>query len=90
MAIPPIIANNPLLKLFRTDNSGTDNTANETRAPATDSDVVELSNTARQRLDGIESLSASDPDRIRAVADESRGLLEANKQLILGLDRNAS
>ncbi|GEM_PF-1480964 len=81
MAIPPIISNNPLLKLFRTDDPGfrresggkTEKTSN---AASTPQDIVEISQAAQQRLSGIQQLSADNPEQIQDVAGETKEILE--------------
>ncbi len=87
MAIPPIIANNPLLKLFRTDKpGGEDEVKDAGGAASTPEDIVEISEAARQRLDGgIHALSADDLGEVQEVAGETRAILE-DTDLSLGLD----
>lgn len=88
MAIPPIISNNPLFKLFRTDQQGGEKDSKaDANAAATTQDIVQISQAAQQRLDGIRQLSADDPAQIQQVAGETRDILEETG-LSLGLDRN--
>ena len=88
MAIPPIIANNPLFKLFRTEQQGGEKSGKaDTNAAATPQDIVQISKTAQQRLDGIRQLSADDPAQFHQVAGETRDILDETG-LSLGLDRN--
>lgn len=81
MAIPPIISNNPLFKLFRTEQQTVDNGKETSKAasfaPAIQQDVVEISRAALQRLDGIRPL-ASD-DEARETADDTRTILEESE-----------
>lgn len=83
MAIPPIISNNPLLKLFRTDQQGGEKNEKPANTAATPSDIVEISETAQKRLDGIKQLSAEDPAEVQQVAGETRDILTEN-QISLG------
>ena len=88
MAIPPIIANNPLLKLFRTEQgSAAKGKTDLPPVPATPADIVEVSKAAKQRLDGIENLSADNSARVQEVAGDTRDILQETG-LSLGLDRN--
>jgi len=83
MAIPPIISNNPLFKLFRTEQpSGTkqEKTANPAATPK---DIVEISDAAQQRLNGIRELSEADAPQ---VAADTKDILEETG-LSLGLDK---
>lgn len=84
MAIPPIISNNPLLKLFRTDQSGGTDKTKTSDGPSTPQDVVEISDAARKRLDGVRHLSEDKPEEVKDVAGETRDILESNQNLTLG------
>jgi len=57
MAIPPIISNSPIFKIFQSDNakSKTDKTESAAQSPQ---DVVEISEAAQQRLNNIQDFSA--------------------------------
>ncbi len=90
MAIPPIISNNPILKLFKTDKSGgIDATQKAAEAPNSPQDVVEISEAARKRLDGVKELSSDNPAEIKTVAENARDILEESG-VTLGLDSSFS
>lgn len=85
MAIPPIIANNPILKLFKTEPSSGSKT-DVAKTPQTPEDIVEISEAAQQHLDGIRDLSKEGADKVQEVAGETRGILEGDESLTLGAD----
>ena len=87
MAIPPIISNNPLLKLFRTEQqSGAGKSKQPVATAQTPEDIVEISEAARERLDGIQDLSARKQDDVRQTAAQTGDILGHNQDLTLGLD----
>lgn len=86
MAIPPIISNNPLLKLFRTDPASGSQDNETASVSQTSEDIVEISEAAQQRLDGIQEFSSERPEEIRQTAQESREILEGDEDLTLGAD----
>lgn len=89
MALPPIIANNPLVKLFRSDGVEDKNTGKKAVAEASTGaarDVVEISEAARKKLESIQSEAAADEGQAREVAAETREMLRADESQTLGLD----
>ncbi|PJB73101.1 MAG: hypothetical protein CO093_01405 [Alphaproteobacteria bacterium CG_4_9_14_3_um_filter_47_13] len=86
MTIPPIIANNPLLKLFKAHN---DTKSAENLPKVTDQtseDIIEISVAAQQRLNGIKPLSSDNQKEIRALATNTGHILKESQDLTLGLD----
>jgi hypothetical protein len=81
MGILPIITNNPILKLFQGDRTRSeDKTSGQTDKPsAQNSDIVEISRAAREKLQGIQNLSSDDPDKIHSVTVETKNLLAQNE-----------
>lgn len=92
MTIPPIIANNPLLKLFRTDGKQEQREGADEKAPAarhhrqTPEDIVEISQAAKQKLDGARALSPENTEEPKAIAAQTRDFLLEDRNLTLGLD----
>ena len=84
MALPPILANLPVFKLFRSGQSETvqqqHGAAGKSSAPQ---DVVQISDAARQRLEGLEDL-ASD-SAAGKTATNTRTILADDPRLTLGL-----
>ncbi len=96
MTIPSIIANLPGLKFFRQDGAASqdsvkqtppENKADNTNTNAIPQDTVEISDTARQRLEGVKDLP--DADTAKAVASETGEML-ADTDVTLGLDPDFS
>jgi hypothetical protein len=86
MAIPPIIANSPVLKLFSaTKDSGTANIKTQSTAQST-KDIVDISEAAQKRLDGARNLKSEGENAARAVAQDTAALLNDNETLSLGAD----
>ena len=86
MAIPPIITNNPIVKLFRSEQKAPDGPEAGRITQQTPEDIVEISEIAQQRLDGLEALSSKDPARLQEVSVQTRDLLAENESLTLGVD----
>lgn len=89
MAVPPIIANNPLLKLFRGDGKTAHGEADEKTPPVrqqTAEDIVEISQTAAQKLGVVRLLPSGNSDEAIALAGQVREVLVEDERLILGLD----
>ena len=90
MAIPPIISSFSFLKLFK---SGDDSAEGQKAASGNDAvytpqsteDVVEISEVAQQKLDGIRNFTSDKPEEIQGAAGESREIL-AQTSFSLGLD----
>lgn len=87
MVLPPIIANNPFLKLFRSEAledaaNEIKNSANTMSAGKAD-DVVEISEAARRKFE--ENLLA-DEKQARAVAQETGERLRNDESATLGLN----
>lgn len=87
MAIPPILSSLPVLKLFK---SGSDNTAAQNKTDSAQSrsakpsqDVVELSEAAKQRLNGVKE--PENVEEARNMAADTRAQLSASDRA-LGLD----
>lgn len=85
MAIPPIISNSPIFKIFQSDNakSKTDKTESAAQSPQ---DVVEISEAAQQRLNNIQDFSAENQAEIREAAGEAGEILRRDESLTLGVD----
>jgi hypothetical protein len=89
MALPPVIANNPLVKLFRSEGVETKNSDKKTAAEApaqTPRDVVEISEAARKKLESVKQKAAEDDVAARKVAVQTRDLLTQDESQTLGLD----
>lgn len=89
MALPPIIANNPLVKLFRSDGAENKNSGKKDAPGASaDSprDVVQISEAALKKLESVKQKAAADEAQARGVAAETRDLLRADESQTLGLD----
>lgn len=91
MALPPIIANNPIIKLFQTgqkNNVSAKETAppQETKAGATPQDIVELSEAARQKLDRAKVGPLETDQDARQAARHARDALAGHDTQTLGLD----
>jgi len=87
MVLPPIIANNPLLKLFRSETP--EKTGNETKnssgaPPAGNAgDTIEISEAARAKF---EEAQLADETKVRDVAREAGEQLRRNESATLGLN----
>lgn len=84
MVLPPIIANNPLLKLFRSE--APEDAGNETKnvSGATSArDTVEISASARAKF---EEAQLADETKVRDVARETGERLRSDESVTLGLD----
>jgi hypothetical protein len=86
MAIPPILANNPIVKMFRSEQTLPDNNEAGRLTQQTPEDIVEISEIAQQRLAGIETLSSDEPARIAQVTSNTADILSDNQTVSLGLD----
>jgi hypothetical protein len=90
MALPPIIANNPLVKLFRTNDAENKNlggkTAAEPPSAGTPRDVVEISEAAKNKLDSVKQKAAEDDRQAHKVAVNTRDILQNDQTQTLGLD----
>ncbi|MCB9991124.1 MAG: hypothetical protein H6867_07060 [Rhodospirillales bacterium] len=82
MTIPPILANNPLLKLFRNDQQGT-KAAVPAVSPQTHEDIVEISEAAQQHLNGVRDIAGD--GEARETAKETADILQ-DSEYTLGLD----
>ena len=82
MALPPIIANNPIMKLFRAEQPKQKSDAASVQE-GSPQDVVEISEAARKKFGEAQALSDS---RAREVAEETRGILSKDESQTLGLD----
>jgi hypothetical protein len=89
MGIPPIISNFPILKSlvnFKSNISSSDETKGlSSKQPQ---DVVEVSDLARQQLDGIKPLTISSEGELRELLKETRDMLSSS-QVSFGLDVNS-
>ena len=89
MALPPIISNLPIFKLFKSAPSSKQTGP----APAANStlpkDVVELSDAAKKRLEGVQTLSLKNDTELRETLGQTRSLLSEH-QVSLGLDPSFS
>ena len=90
MALPPIVTNNPLFKLFRADGKAGQGRADGKDVPVnhrqTHEDIVEISQAAKQKLDGARALSSGNAEEPKAIAAQTRDLLLEEQNLTLGLD----
>ena len=88
MAIPPVISNLPIIKALRAGQAAPADNQSKTEntpSPSAPEDVVNISETAQQRLDGLKDLSLDKPDELADTIAEVRDLVE--KHLVaLGLD----
>jgi len=85
MALPPIISNSPLMKLFKTGPGAKAEAPQSAKNSNMPQDVVELSAAARKRLDGVKTaLNAEQArDAAAAVKDEL-----GRSNVSLGLDNS--
>lgn len=85
MAIPPIISNSPIFKIFQSDNakSKTDKTDSTAQSPQ---DVVEISEAAQARLSGVKDFSVDNEAEIREAAVDTGTILRRDESLTLGVD----
>lgn len=84
MVLPPIIANNPLLKLFRSETP--EHAGRESKnvsGTASAGDTVEISAAARAKF---EEAQLVDETRVREVARETGERLRDDESVTLGLD----
>lgn len=82
MGLPPILSSLPIFKSFKSDNAQSKQ-AEESPAPQSPQDVVELSAAAQSRLEGAKTLNSE------AEASETAretGALVRDSDLPLGLD----
>ncbi len=90
MALPPIIANNPLVKALKTESSSdTPPPAKGPEGGSLPQDVVEISSAAVQRLEESRQSEISSQEQARETAVETRSLLEESGAS-LGLDSEFS
>ena len=82
MALPPIIANSPIAKLFRTEQPKQKGAAESASASA-QQDVVEISEAARKKFGEAQLLA---DQQARVVAEETRDILSKDESQTLGLD----
>ena len=85
MALPPIISNSPIFKIFQSDNAKSKTVKTET-TPQTPQDVVEISQAAQERLEGVQAFSADNPAEIKGAAGDAGEVLRQDEDLTLGLD----
>ena len=81
MAIPPIIANNPVFKLFQSDKTQNKDSrkADDSAAASAGSspqDVVNISEAARKKLESVQQKVADTDTQARRIAGETKGILE--------------
>ena len=95
MALPPILTNLPFTKLFRTEQAPeTDGKQaapakkEKESAPSSPQDIVEISEAALKKLEGQSSFLTE--DEAKAAAGETRGILEKNPGVALGLEEGFS
>jgi len=93
MALPPILSNLPFTKLFKTEQAP--EAAGKQAAPAKKEtaasppqDIVEISEAALKKLEGQSSFLTE--DEAKAAAGETRGILEKNPGVALGLEEGFS
>ena len=85
MALPPIISNSPLFKLFKTEPAAKSEPKPAVPQSASQpEDVVEISEAAQARLNGVQTLSEQDAP---GVAAQTREQL-TDSDIALGLDPN--
>jgi hypothetical protein len=86
MALPPIISNFPLFKIFRPGGNAASPrpTDASSRVPFSNpaQDIVQISEAARQKIEGLQQLNVS---QVRALTAEVRQALEQNP-ISLGLN----
>lgn len=91
MALPPIISNLPIFKTFKpAPSEKTAQTEPETVHSLSENvagDVVEISQAAQQRLEGVKVLGDDD---VPVVLVETQRILEENENISLGLDPDFS
>ena len=80
MAIPPIISNLSIFKLFKSGNTSSAQASKSPDAKAPLQDKVEISNAA------LDKLSAEDVKKAGQTAVETKGLLEQDHDATLGLE----
>lgn len=82
MALPPIIANNPIMKLFRAEQPKQKSDAASVPEGLLQ-DTVEISDAARKKFGEVQLLA----DRqARGVAEKTRDILSQDETQTLGLD----
>lgn len=84
MNLPPIIANSPLLKLFKSEPAQKSGPKEAASLPAQPQDVVEISAAAQKRLEGVRPLRESE---VPATLQEAKAALK-DSDVALGLDPN--
>lgn len=86
MAIPPIISNIPIFKLFRSEKP-VSNESSEIKPEGSSmpQDVVNISVAATEKLEGTKALSLDNAEELRAVLGETRHILASSGQS-LGLN----
>lgn len=83
MGLPPIIANNPVIKLFRSDPPKQKGDPAQSAPPGVPQDEVEISEAARKKF-GEMQLRAD--RQARATSKETAALLGRDENLTLGLN----
>lgn len=86
MALPPIISNSPIFKIFQSDSTRSKNDVAKTSGAQTTEDIVEISEAAQERLNGIKSLSSDNAEQVREAAGEAGEILRRDESLTLGVD----
>lgn len=86
MALPPILSNLPIFKLFKTAApSSSARQAGQSTKSAVPKDVVEISEAAKKRMEGLRPLSLKNESELRETLGKTRDLI-AEHGVSLGLD----
>ncbi len=75
MALPPIIANLPIIRMFRSDSAPAGAKTDEKKNASSPRDVVDISGRV-----------IANEDQARGAAADTRNLLESHPEAFLGLD----
>ncbi len=86
MAIPPIIGNSPLMKLFRTDPVKPSGDARKTENTAQDNtqDIVQISEAAQKKLASVGNKPIESRNEAQNVARDTADILRDDDTLTLG------
>lgn len=89
MALPPIIANNPIIKLFQTGQknaSPKDAVPPEAKTGAAPQDIVNISGAALRKLASAQVSPLETDEAAQQTAHQVRGALAGDETQTLGLD----